>query len=146
MLPYELIRLWQCCSCHIDRTLWQTGTRISRLRNLPCRCPPNGTQRLPRRCRPAQLAARPPTFVLPDQLFEPMGRLVLSAGAVICPLWRCDKASHERLELYCRVSICQMRENGPESAPEGHGRAPRADLQYSELLQTGRASPQGSRM
>src|SRR3954465_10208098 len=23
-----------------------------------------------------------------------------------------------------------MRENGPESAPEGHGRAPRADLQY----------------
>jgi hypothetical protein len=23
-----------------------------------------------------------------------------------------------------------MRENGPEGAPEGHGRAPRADLQY----------------
>src|SRR4051812_2678418 len=41
-----------------------------------------------------------------------------------------DKPSNERLDLCCRVSICQMRENGPESAPEGHGRAPRADLQY----------------
>src|SRR4051794_41283406 len=28
-------------------------------------------------------AGRLPTFVLPDKLFEPMGRLVLSAGAVI---------------------------------------------------------------
>ena len=44
------------------------------------------------------------------------------------PLWRCDKPSNERLDLCCRVSICQMRENGPESAPEGHGRAPRANL------------------
>src|SRR3954454_22118283 len=34
-----------------------------------------------------------------------------------------------------------MRENGPESPPDGHGRAPRADLHTSELLQTGRASP-----
>ena len=41
------------------------------------------------------------------------------------PLWRCDEPSNERLDLCCRVSICQMRENGPESAPEGHGRAPR---------------------
>ena len=46
------------------------------------------------------------------------------------PLWRCDEPSNERLDLYCRVSICQMRENGPESPPDGHGRAPRADLQY----------------
>ena len=47
-------------------------------------------------------------------------------------LWRrvSVKPSNERLDLYCRVSICQMRENGPESAPEGHGRAPRADRQY----------------
>ena len=57
------------------------------------------------------------------------------------PLWRCDKPSNERLDLCCRVSICQMRENGPESAPEGHGRAPRADLPYLRASTTGRASP-----
>src|SRR4051795_7905961 len=33
-----------------------------------------------------------------------------------------------------------MRENGPESAPEGHGRAPRTDLQYLRAS-TDRASP-----
>ena len=26
------------------------------------------------------------------------------------PLWRCNKPSNERLDLCCRVSICQMRE------------------------------------
>src|SRR4051812_281552 len=41
-----------------------------------------------------------------------------------------DKPSNERLDLCCRVSIREMRENGPESAPEGHERAPRTDLQY----------------
>src|SRR3954463_5961574 len=44
------------------------------------------------------------------------------------PLPRCDKPSNERLDLCCRVSIREMRENGPESAPEGHGRAPRTEL------------------
>src|SRR3954469_11118107 len=78
-LPYEVTRLWQCCSCHIDQILWQAGTWISRSRNLPCRWPPNGTQRLPRRCRPAQLAARPPTFILPD---KPQLRISLEMFAV----------------------------------------------------------------
>src|SRR4051812_17015149 len=34
-----------------------------------------------------------------------------------------------------------MRENGLESAPEGHGRAPRADLQYLRASTDSRASP-----
>src|SRR4051812_12339237 len=34
-----------------------------------------------------------------------------------------------------------MRENGPESAPEGHGRAPRADLQYLRASTDRQASP-----